>query len=98
MGRLNILLLFLAVASIPLSMVRADVSLEIARVEKLPRSSRLAEYEVLAAKKGLSKADRTDVIKGFARHAGKVSPVYGKSSHRIDAKRWQAMLAFAHAQ
>jgi len=74
---------------------RADVSGEIDRIEKQPRTKRLAEYETLAERKNLSDADRTATIKAFAKHAAKVSPGYGKSSHKIDATRWQKMLEYA---
>ena len=83
-------------AVMAVSAARADVSGEVARIENLPRSRRLAEYESLADRKALSDADRTAVIKAFAKHAAKVSPVYGKSSHKIDPKRWQLMLEYAH--
>ena len=80
------------------SMARADVSGEIARIEKLPRTKRLAEYESLASRTMLAETDRAAVVKAFAKHAAKVSPVFGKSSHRIDPKRWQLMLEYAHAR
>ena len=77
---------------------RAEVTGEIARIEKLPRTRRLAEYEALASRKMLSDADRTAAVKAFAKHAAKVSPAFGKSSHKIDASRWQRMLEYGHQQ
>jgi hypothetical protein len=93
-------LVFCAVLIVTMSAsaARADVSGEIARIETLPRSKRLAEYELLADRKNLSDADRTAVIKAFAKHASKVSPVYGRSAHKIDATRWQKMLEYALKQ
>jgi hypothetical protein len=76
----------------------AAVSDDISRIEKLPRTRRLAEYESLADRTSLSDPDRTAVIKAFARHAAKVSPVYGASTHKIDVAKWQRMLEFAHQQ
>jgi hypothetical protein len=76
----------------------ADVSDEIARIEALPRTKRLAEYETLADRRSLSNAERAEVIKAFAKHAARLSPVYGRSTHKIDAKRWQQMLEYAHQQ
>jgi hypothetical protein len=76
----------------------ADVSDEIARIEALPRTKRLAEYVAFADRRSLSDADRTEVIKAFAKHASKLSPVYGSSTHKIDVKRWQLMLEYAHKQ
>ena len=80
------------------SVVHADAQEKIAGVEALPRTRRLAEYERLAADRTLSAAERTVIIKAFAKHASKVSPVYGKSTHRIDANRWQLMLEYAYQQ
>jgi hypothetical protein len=80
---------------IPGSAIFADVSAEIARIEQSPRSQRLAEYETLANRKSLSDADRTKVVQAFAKHASKVSPTFGKSSHTIDSRRWQIMLEYA---
>ena len=77
------------------SVATADVKSEIARIEALPRTKRLAEYEQLAARKALTDADRTAVVQAFAKHASKVSPVYGKSTHRIDAALWLRMLQYA---
>jgi hypothetical protein len=85
-------------AGIPAAVACADVADEIARIEKLPRTRRLAEYEALAERKVLSDADRAAVVKAFAKHAAKVSPVFGKSSHKIDPKRWQLMLEYGHKQ
>jgi hypothetical protein len=85
-------------AGLAASIARGDVSAEIARIEKLPRTRRLAEYEALASRKMLSEADRAAVVKAFAKHAAKVSPAFGKSSHKIDPQRWQRMLEYGHKQ
>jgi hypothetical protein len=98
MRKTTIVLALIASPILVSSPLRADVSGEIARIEKLPRTRRLAEYETLADRKALSDADRTAVIKAFANHATKVSPVYGTSTHKIDPARWQKMLEYAFKQ
>src|SRR5688500_14748666 len=99
MRRIAVLSSILCFAVSPISKsAYADVTGEIDRIEKLPRAKRLAEYEALADRKNVSAADRTAVIKAFAKHAGKVSPVYGRSTHKIDVTRWQKMLGYALEQ
>lgn len=73
----------------------ADVSTTIAEIERMPRAKRLAAYEDLADRRGLSGDDRVELIRKFAAHAQKVSPAFGRSSHRIDTARWKLMLEYA---
>jgi hypothetical protein len=95
MDKTTIVLVVIWHSFLAATLARADVSGEIARIETLPRTKRLAEYEALAERRSLSDADRTAVIKAFAEHAAKLSPVYGSSAHKIVAKRWQLMLKYA---
>lgn len=73
----------------------ADATGRIKQIELLDRAQRLAAYEQAADLRGLSEADRVDVIQAFAAHARRVSPQYGESTHRIDVELWQQMLAYA---
>lgn len=98
MCKTTIVLSVLWPAFLVAAVARADVSGEIARIESLPRTQRLAEYETLSDRRSLSDADRTEVVRTFAKHAAKLSPVYGSSTHKIDARRWQLMLEYAHQQ
>lgn len=72
----------------------ADVAGVLAEIEGGPRGKRVAAYESLADRRGLSDADRAAVVKAFAGDAKKLSPAFGESAHRIDTKRWRLMLDF----
>ncbi len=76
MGKTTIVVCVTLNAFLAAALARADVSGEIARIEMLPRTRRLAEFESLAGGRSLSDGDRTAVIKAFAKHASKLSPVW----------------------
>lgn len=75
--------------------LRADAARQIAQIEQLPRSRRLAAYESAADRRALSESDRVELIVAFAAHAKKLSVQFGRSTHEIDTDRWRQMLEYA---
>lgn len=72
------------------------IAVEIGKIEKLPKAARVPQFEMLAARQGLSDKDRLAVVVAFAAHAVNLSPHYGRGSHVIDRKQWRTMLEWAH--
>ena len=72
----------------------ADVAAVAATIERLPRTQRLAAYQTAMVRPGVTEADRVALIKGFSRHARRVSPLYGESRFPFDQPRWASILSY----
>lgn len=72
----------------------ADVAAVVATIERLPRTQRLVAYPTAMVRPGTTDADRVSLIKGFSRHAKRVSPLYGQSRFPFDQPRWTSILSY----
>jgi len=90
---------FLVMTALALAAVdaRADVGATVADIERLPRGKRLTAYERAISEKGISAADRVELIRAFAKHVRDLSPLYGKERFPFDEQNWLALLRDAFA-